>query len=257
MPFAFPTLQAHLFGVSRHRLLVRHRHAVPGRPGHRLLLGARELVADQDARWRPSPPGSESRRVLYTHESHEGGRRPIAFDPDSPTWRYLLTHRRTLEARAYVREAGRRWYEIWVPHDPADWSRPKIVFPDISDEPRFGLDRHGRVVHGNCYWITTRDGGEEDLLLLMLGVANSAPMRRYHDLAFPNRLYSGRRRYLTQFVARYPLPDPAHPASRDIVGLVRTLCDPSTPSPEIRALEAAVDGKVSTTLELPADSISA
>ena len=46
-------------------------------------------------------------------------------------------------------------------------------------------------------------------------------MATYHDLAFNNRLYAGRRRYLTQHVARYPLPDPNKSESRQLIALVK------------------------------------
>jgi hypothetical protein len=48
-------------------------------------------------------------------------------------------------------------------------------------------------------------------------------MARYHDLAFNNRLYSGRRRFLTQYVERYPLPDPGSDGARTIIRTVRRL----------------------------------
>src|SRR5256885_12094823 len=47
----------------------------------------------------------------------------------------LERHREALEARRYVVEAGRQWYELWVPQDPAAWEAPKLVFRDISEHP--------------------------------------------------------------------------------------------------------------------------
>lgn len=48
-------------------------------------------------------------------------------------------------------------------------------------------------------------------------------MTRYHDLAFNNKLYAGRRRYLTQYVEKYPLPDPTLRESQSIIDLVKEL----------------------------------
>jgi len=40
---------------------------------------------------------------------------------------------------------------------------------------------------------------------------------RYHDLAFQNKLYSQRRRHLTQYITEYPLPDRDVAPSRQVV----------------------------------------
>jgi tRNA1(Val) A37 N6-methylase TrmN6 len=205
----------------------------------RPLLSQREA-----ARWRPALKPSAARRVLYTHESFCGRRRPIHFPSDSCAWQYLLAHRERLESREYVMRAGREWYEIWVPQDPAAWAQPKIVFPDISPEARFFLDRAGSIVDGNCYWITANDPSDDDLLLLILGVANSALMARYHELCFQNKLYSQRRRYLTQYVQEYPLPDPRQPACAEIVAATRELTSDAVHGDHQRELEARIDSLV-------------
>jgi hypothetical protein len=202
----------------------------------------RPLLSQEDAaKWRPRDSVNRHKRVLYTHEVVDGRRRAIAFDNSSPTWKYLLAHREKLESRKYVIDAGRSWYEIWVPQDPSAWSRPKIVFPDISPEPRFFLDTKGRIVDGNCYWITTNDPRDDKLLLLILGVANSSMMTRYHDLAFQNRLYSQRRRHLTQYVAEYPLPDRNAPASIEIVDVARKLSSGEAVRDDQLSLELRLD----------------
>jgi hypothetical protein len=202
----------------------------------------RPLLSQEDAaKWQPLEPSGPQKQVLYTHEVIEGRRRTIRFDKASPTWKYLLHNRKRLESRKYVLEARRKWYEIWVPQDPAAWSLPKVVFPDISPDARFFMDTKGCVVDGNCYWITTNDPSDETLLLLILGVANSALMRRYHGLAFQNKLYAQRRRYLTQYVTEYPLPNRDTAASQKIVKAVRQLAQETLPGAERKRLEVDVD----------------
>jgi hypothetical protein len=97
------------------------------------------------------------------------------------------------------------------------------VFPDISPCSQFFHDGNGCIVDGNCYWITPKPGQDANLLFLILGLANSSLMARYHDLSFANRLYAGRRRYLTQYVGKYPIPDPSSAPARHIMRLVREL----------------------------------
>jgi methylase of polypeptide subunit release factors len=199
------------------------------------------LSQDDAAKWRPLERKGLQKQVLYTHEVVDNRRRVVRFDECSPTWKYLLTNRKKLESRKYVLDAGRAWYEVWVPQDPSSWSLPKIVFPDISPDARFFMDTKGCIVDGNCYWITTNDPGDANLLLLILGVANSSLMNRYHDLAFQNKLYAQRRRHLTQYIAEYPLPDRDATASQQVVEVVRRLVQDLPSSAERQQLEAEVD----------------
>jgi hypothetical protein len=48
-------------------------------------------------------------------------------------------------------------------------------------------------------------------------------MTKYHDLVFNNKLYSGRRRYFSQYVEKYPLPDIDSNNAKDIITLVKEL----------------------------------
>jgi len=48
-------------------------------------------------------------------------------------------------------------------------------------------------------------------------------MTKYHDLVFNNKLYSGRRRYFTQYVEKYPLPDFDSSISKEIISIVKQL----------------------------------
>jgi hypothetical protein len=174
--------------------------------------------------WRPdqSPGGT---RVLYPHVVKNGKRMPIALDDYPRASKYLAAHRQRLQRRKYVMEAGRQWYEIWVPHNPEDWQKPKIVFPDIAELPRFFLDRTGAVVNGDCYWITLRDAVEPDWLFMMLAVANSSFITKYYDVVFHNKLYAGRRRFMTQYVKEFPLPAIHSRVGRKIVALGSKLVD--------------------------------
>ena len=120
-------------------------------------------------------------------------------------------------------DSGRKWYEIWVPQNPKDWKRDKIVYPDITESPRFFLDATGAIVNGDCYWITLSEQVKPDWLLLMLAVANSTFITRYYDAVYHNKLYSGRRRFMTQYVSGFPLPSLEAPCSKRIVRLVSRL----------------------------------
>lgn len=162
-------------------------------------------------------------KVIYPHYSENGQRKVFDISEFPNAQKYMESHREQLEKRKYLIEAKRNWFEYWVPQNPALWKVPKIVFPDISVKPRFCFDKTGAIVNGNCYWICAQSYEEEKLLLLIEGVCNSTIMTKYHDAKFTNKLYSGRRRYLTQYVEEYPIPEPSSNASKQIVSLVEKI----------------------------------
>ena len=158
-------------------------------------------------------------RIVYPHKVDEGKRKAIDLQGYPNTLRYLTERKEILQARKYVEEAGRNWYEIWVPQDPGLWRRKKIVFRDISKEPIFWLDNEGTVVNGDCYWFVAEDEKNDDLLWLAMAVANSPFIEKFYDIKFNNKLYSGRRRFITQYVEKFPLPNPSLEQSQKIIAL--------------------------------------
>ena len=155
-------------------------------------------------------------------------------DRYSKTRKYLQSHRQRLQGRKYVADSGRKWFEIWVPHQPADWAKPKIVWPDISEEPKFFLDSSGAIVNGDCYWIKLRDGVDPDWLYMMLAVANSKIATTFYDTVFHNKLYANRRRFMTQYVKEFPLPDLHSKIGKRIVGWAKKQVQKPTSSREVK-----------------------
>jgi adenine-specific DNA-methyltransferase len=157
-------------------------------------------------RWRTRPNAEGERSLLYPHEHVDGRRGVVDLECHPRAAAYLEQHRARLEARDYVREAGRAWYEIWVPHDPSGWAGRKLVWPDISDRPRFFVDLTGSLVNGDCYWLSCPDASDDEVILA-LAVTNSDFALRYYDMCCGNRLYSGRRRFVTQYLQDLPIPN--------------------------------------------------
>lgn len=162
-------------------------------------------------------------RVLYPYLSINGIKSVIDIDKYPKTKKYFEAHAEVLKARKYLIDSGRKWFEIWVPQNPSLWKFPKLVFPDISAEPRFYFDESGKIVNGNCYWIVATKEKDKDKLLLIQGVANSKLMTKYHDLVFSNKLYAGRRRYFSQYVQNYPLPDMQSVEANEIIDIVKKI----------------------------------
>lgn len=158
------------------------------------------------ARWRSLEGSPNARSVLYPHVVMNGRRVPIDLEEFPRAKSYLASHRPRLEGRSYVVEAGRQWFEIWVPQQPAEWPRVKVVFPDIAESPQFFLDTSGAIVNGDCYWMPLDDDTEPEVASLVLAVGNSSFAVAFYDAVCGNRLYAGRRRFITQYVKRFPLP---------------------------------------------------
>lgn len=181
--------------------------------------------------------------ILYPHYSVNGKRMVYNIERFPHARKYLESHREELEKREYLLKANRTWYEYWVPQNPALWHLPKVVFPDISLYPRFCYDESGAIVNGNCYWMCANTESERQLLLLIEGVCNSDVMVKYHDLCFNNKLYSGRRRYLSQYIEQYPMPDPNSNFAKEIVKVVDGInkdTNPVTRDSSVKYLNALV-----------------
>ena len=170
------------------------------RPEEELL---HPLITHRDIRAWSCEPGR--RRILYPHNDDAGRTVAVDLDRYPRASAYLNQHRRRLASRDYVKKSARKWFEIWVPQKPALWSRQKIVFPDISESPRFSIDRTGAIVNGDCYWMVVDD---EDLAEIITAVGNSSFCTWFYDTVCGNFLYAGRRRFMTQYIERLPIPRP-------------------------------------------------
>lgn len=166
---------------------------------------------------------TDSTKVLYPYELNAAQRRLVDMTRFPRAMAYLETHAERLKGRKYVVDGGREWFEIWVPQRPSLWAKGKIVFPDISELPRFAYDLSGSVVNGDCYWISVDDIGDEELAYLMVGVGNSSLATRFYDAVCGNKLYSGRRRWITQYVSKFPLPDPSTDEATRLIAHVKYL----------------------------------
>ena len=193
-------------------------------------------------RFKPCTPEHPT-QILYPHEVVQGRRLPVDLSQFSCAKAYLESHRSRLEGRKYVVEAGRKWYEIWVPQDPEAWDRPKLVFRDIAAEPTFWIDLDGSVVNGDCYWITCQNPAQTDLLWLAVAIANSTFIERFYDHCFHNKLYAGRRRFITQYVEKFPLSDPHSSLGKTIISKAKLLYE-SIPSCKNEQLQQELDDMI-------------
>ena len=187
------------------------------------------------------------RQILYPHELFQGRRRAVDLRHYPASRTYLEAHRQTLQRRRYVVEAGRAWYELWVPQDPSAWPLPKLVFRDIAEKPAFWLDTSGSIVNGDCYWLkqdAAIDGlAQDDILWLVAAVGNSTLIEQFYDFQYNNKLYAGRRRFATQYVENFPLPNPHSSIGRELTVAAKRVFE-NMPSPESAEIMDEVDAMV-------------
>ena len=127
-----------------------------------------------------------------------------------------------------------------MPQNPNAWPLPKLVFRDIAEKPTFWIDLDGSVVNGDCYWLVCQNPERTDFLWLAAAVGNSTFIERFYDYRFHNKLYAGRRRFVTQYVEQFPLPDPDKSIGKNIIVKAKQIYD-CTPSPEAEQLQKELD----------------
>lgn len=128
---------------------------------------------------------------------------------------HLRPYRKQLEARATKQE----WYELQQPQAlcAAEFSKPKIVYPDIAKEPRFALDLMGGYLGNTAYAIG-------DNRLYLLGLLNSSSVYNYY-VEVSSQVRGGYLRFIYQYVARIPIPDAPAAERATISALVQKCLD--------------------------------
>jgi len=162
------------------------------------------------------------KKILYPYETHNNLRRVLDLDKYVNAKEYFRSHYDQLNSRSYISKSNKKWYEIWVPHHPDEWKKEKIIFRDISEEGRFSLSEDNNVVNGDCYWIKI-EKKHEKFKWLILAIGNSKFIINYYDYKFSNKLYSNKRRFISQYVDQFPLPDPNNKFSIEIVKLAKQI----------------------------------
>lgn len=184
------------------------------------------IFSKNTGKWFPKE--EPSRYILYPYKVSNNKQIVINLENYTSTQKYINNNRDILKARKYFENTKKKWYEIWVCHSLLEFKNPKIVVPDISSEPKFLYDNTGKLIDGNCYWITLKKDIPLDYLYLILGICNSKFMEQYHDTVFQNKLYSGKRRYVSQYLNKYPMINPNSFQAKKIIESVKNIIESKT-----------------------------
>lgn len=190
------------------------------------------LITSKDCAPFLRKTGDSATQILYPYKM-DCESRELEKINDKPDFNYLNKHKQKLSSRTYLEKAGREWYEIWVPQKPSLWNGLKIVWKDISDSPCFFLDDSNDIVRGECFWLKKNEGVCDEIIYLALAVANSKFIEKYYDIVFNNKLYASRRRFISQYVSRFPIPNPNDELSIKIISSVKMIYE----NPEIYSHE--------------------
>ena len=200
------------------------------------------ISSDNISKWQSDSGLINNKLILYTHFIENDKKTVIDINNFPKANNYFNYHKSILAGRTYLTKSKtRKWYELWVPQDPIEFNKLKVVFPDISLNPRFSVDKNKYLVDGNCYWLTAQRPENEDLLYLACAIGNSKIMQKYHEIEFQNVLYSGRKRYLTQYVKHYLLPEFNSTESKKIIEIVKDILDNSYNEFDLRNKENEIE----------------
>jgi len=155
-------------------------------------------------RWTYSWDSQQDLFVLYPYFERNGKVIPVELDAYPQIKKYLESNRSQLEARTYLIKSERRWYEIWVHQSPSDFSKRKIVTPDISSHNRFALDDKGFYINGTCFYLILKDDSDAAYYSI-LGLLNSKIIEYFHKVTVGNSLYAKRFRYWSSYIGEYPI----------------------------------------------------
>jgi len=162
------------------------------------------------ARWRIQWSGKRPRSdtyIIYPHEKRNGRVVPVELNKYPRIQSYFESepNKIILSRRRYVKQAKRRWYEIWVHQDPDWFSVPyKLITPDFASRNSFALDTKGFFPGGTVFVIILKDQDDE-FNKYMLGMLNSKVLEFYHKVNTSTFIYAGRYRYWTSYLKDYPL----------------------------------------------------
>ena len=112
------------------------------------------------SKWSISWTGKMEKKdtyIIYPHRDSDGRTVAVELDemPNIAFW--FEKNKPQLAGRKYVLEAGRNWYEIWVPQKVGYFTAPyKIVTPDFSTHNRYALDTKNYWCGGNAFMIVPK-----------------------------------------------------------------------------------------------------
>lgn len=159
-------------------------------------------------RWKVEWSGTVENKdtyIIYPHKRKHNRTVPVDLKNYPHIRSFLESHKEELNRRYYLQDAGRKWYEIWVPQNLGDFAqRHKIVASDLSSHNTFALDKNRFFCIDSCYYIILKNKSEGNYKFI-LGLLNSKVMEFFHKRVASTYVYSNRYRYMSSYMKKYPI----------------------------------------------------
>jgi type I restriction-modification system DNA methylase subunit len=141
--------------------------------------------------------------LIYPHKYKDGKVIPVDLKDYPFTKAYLQKHKKKLNERKYLLEAGQNWFELWNQRNPQWFEQPKIITPDIATRNSFTYDNNNLFCLNTCYVILPKSKNKDEHLYL-LGILNSK-VSEFYLKKFASTLSKGGYRYKKQYLERIPI----------------------------------------------------
>ena len=160
-----------------------------------------------------------------------------AHDAFRDTYPAIHDHLRWFEPKLRIRQdQGRFWWELRACAYYKEFTRPKIVWPDIAPEARFAYDATGSYL-GNTAYALPNDR------LWLLPIINS---RLVESLLrqITNSLRGGYMRLIYQYVTQVPIVTPDEDARSELEALTNEILNLQESPEQVEAIEREIDAIV-------------
>jgi hypothetical protein len=155
----------------------------------------------------------------------------------SKTYPAVYKHLRQYEARLKKRsDQGKFWWELRPCEYYAEFSKPKIIYPDIAKEPEFAYDTTGAYGGNTTYILPTNE-------LYLLGVLNSSVVEFFYN-QISSTIRGDYLRFIATYMEQVPIPDAAPAQRAAIEALVRKLLDAEGQGPQVAEWERELNALV-------------
>jgi ribosomal protein L12E/L44/L45/RPP1/RPP2 len=166
----------------------------------------------------------------------------------------IAAHLESLRARLERRATRQAWFELQQAQRAyrAAFAGPKIVFPDISQGPKFAFDATGTLIDATCFALPHAD-------LALLALLNSRLVWFFlHSVSNPLRGGKWRLRLKAQYVGLAPIPDWTPAIRARLAAAARANAEAASrgATAEIDAREREIDGIVYGLFGLTAEDIA-
>jgi len=146
--------------------------------------------------------------LFYPYEYDDKTNKLININKYPATLKYLNEHKVKLSNRAIIKEGIEKgthhWYELQQINRFFDYTKNKIIYPDIALDNRFFYDENGLLPDMTCFFIPT-DKKE------YIGILNSSLFKYLASKYCPvlgNVKQGGRIRYKSTYLVKIPMPIP-------------------------------------------------